>query len=315
MGSPLGDVFITGGTGYLGSRVVNLLVRNQDRLSLGKVMVLARSAPSVQAAERLGAVPVEGDLLANGGQWLERISQASYVVHCAQPSSDIDYAQRSEMEEVLLSALDSDRLRRAVFVYGSSYFGESTNDSVMDESDTRRPMGIGPYMEPCVARLEEKAQQGLDLVALFPGGIYGQGSWFLDSYIDAIQNDQPILVAENPPIWPYVHVEDVARSIAHMLLLETEVLDKQGRKFIVADNEPLPIDQFIQQLGRVMKKEPMLQRLDRDQLSSILPAVAFEYLTTNMNHSNRRLLETGFKLKYPTVDVGLREVPFDRQPG
>jgi nucleoside-diphosphate-sugar epimerase len=314
MSTPLGDVFITGGTGYLGSRVVTFLSRNQEKLSLGKVMVLARSAESVQAAQSLGAAPIAGDLLANSEQWLDSMRQASYVIHCAQPSTDIDYAQRSEMEDVILSALDRDQLRRAVFVYGSSYFGESAVDTVMDESTPRRPMGIGPYMEPCVTRLEEKAQQGLDVVALFPGGIYGKGSWFLDSYIDSIQNDQPILIAEDPPIWPYVHVEDVARSIAHMLPLEPDVFDQLGRKFIVADDEPLPIDQFIETVGRVMKKQPQLQRLDRDQLAGILPPVAFEYLTTNMNHSNHRLLETGFRLKYPTVKSGLQEISVDRQP-
>lgn len=37
-------------------------------------------------------------------------------------------------------------------------------------------------------------------------------------------------------------------------------------------------------------------------------AVAYDYMTSNLEYSNARLKATGFEFRYPTIDTGIPEV-------
>jgi hypothetical protein len=54
-----------------------------------------------------------------------------------------------------------------------------------------------------------------------------------------------------------------------------------------------------------MGQMPEVQFVDAEELRKNLPQVAFEYLTSNMPHSNARLKALGFQLMYPGVKEGL----------
>ena len=308
------QVFVSGGTGYVGTQVVRLLVDGMSQSPWNAVEVLARSAESAARISSLGAIPIDGDLLVEG-QWQERVSKAAFVIHCAQPSFGVEYDLRVKMEENLLRALNTDRRQRAVFVYGSSYYGSSMDDQLMDESSPREPIGVGPSMEPCVKALESAGANGLDYVAVFPGGIYGGGSWFLDSYIAAIKANQAIVLASPPPVWPYIHLMDCARAIIFMLTVESQLLDDTGRHVIVVDDKPISMGEFVSLVGEQMGQLPELQGVDAAELRKNLPQVAFEYLTSSMPHSNARLKQLGFQLEYPGVREGLASLDLAATPG
>ena len=87
-------VFITGGTGYVGSVLVERLVADGH-----EVAALARSEASAQALQTAGARPVRGSL-ADTATLREAAAASDAVVHAA-----VDYAMTPESSAVELDAV------------------------------------------------------------------------------------------------------------------------------------------------------------------------------------------------------------------
>jgi nucleoside-diphosphate-sugar epimerase len=297
------NAFVVGGTGYIGAHVVRELVRLAAPWPT--VQVLTRSAASAAKASALGAEPVMGDL-SEPGAWCDVVRRADFVVHCAQPSPrSEDYGIRVKQEAHLLDAIDANRPVRCVFVYGSSYYGTSDGSTPIDETTPPRPFGVGPYFVPCMAAVEARRRQGMDIVAAFAGGVYGHGAWFVEALLDALRKQAPVLVCEPAPLWPYIHVEDCARAIAALLVVERSALDRIGRDVILADDEPAAMDRFIERVAAAAGRTPQIVRKRADELRVMLPPITAAYFCANMPHSNARLKQLGFELRYPRIEQGV----------
>jgi nucleoside-diphosphate-sugar epimerase len=303
------DVFVIGGTGYIGTQLVRELLRTASPWQT--VQVLTRSEASAAKASALGAMPVMGTL-SEPGAWCDVVRTADFVVHCAQPSRTEDYAIRVQQEAHLLDALDANRSARCVFVYGSSYYGTSEGPTPIDETTPPRPFGVGPYFVPCMAALEARRKQGLDIVAAFPGGVYGRGSWFLEALLDSLREQAPVLVCDPVPLWPYIHVEDCARAIAALLMVEGTTLDRIGRDVILAGDEPTAMDHFIEQVGAAVGRAPVIVRKPAETLRAMMSPRVAAYLCANMPHSNARLKRLGFELQYPRIEQGIASLGLPR---
>jgi hypothetical protein len=251
--------------------------------------------------------------LSEPGAWCDVVRTADFVVHCAQPSRQTeDYAIRVQQEAHLLDALDANRSARCVFVYGSSYYGTSEGPTPIDETTPPRPFGVGPYFVPCMAALEARRKQGLDIVAAFPGGVYGRGSWFLEALLDSLREQAPVLVCDPVPLWPYIHVEDCARAIAALLMVEGTTLDRIGRDVILAGDEPTAMDHFIEQVGAAVGRAPVIVRKPAETLRAMMSPRVAAYLCANMPHSNARLKRLGFELQYPRIEQGIASLGLPR---
>jgi hypothetical protein len=306
-------VFLTGGTGFIGSRVAQHILKRRAGGAWDEVRVLCRSDASAAKARELGATPVAGDLLDEGGAWRDVARGAAFVVHCAQPSTrEGNYAVRSQQEANLLGALDDRGTERAVFVYGSSFLGEGSER--MDETAEPRPIGLGVYFEAGIAALEARGRGGLDCVVALPGAVYGRGTWFLEMALDALQKPKPIPMCEPVPRWPYVHVDDCARAIVELLTVDRSRLDGAGRRVIIAGGDPVPMDHFNEAVGQVVGRRPLFLRASAEDLRSRLPPLLASYLTADMPHSNARLRSLGFEPRYATVEEGLASLELPKLP-
>jgi len=294
-------VFVTGGTGFIGAHLLRQLTRDAHEKPWSEVRALVRNEARAEQARALGAVPVVGDLLDEQGSWREVAAGARYVVHSAQPPLS-DYGARERMDEQLIDALDKARGARVVFVCGSSYFGTAPPGGLIDETTLSRPIGLGPSF---VSGLQKLRAAGLDHVAAFVGGVYGLGSWFVAMYLRALERDEPILLCDPTPVWPYVHIDDCARAIEHLMTVDAQTLDAIGRDVIVVDDEPVPMDTFVSLLGAAVGREPKLSRLGREALRKRLDAGQFAYFSANMPHQNQRLRRLGFSCRYPHIREGI----------
>jgi hypothetical protein len=304
MASSSDYVFVTGGTGFIGARVVEHLLRAPGERPWGAVKAIARSEASAAKLRALGAEPVVGDLV-EPGAWTDVAARAAYVVHCARQIPTTDYDARIKMDVNLLSALDPATLKRAVIVSGSSYFGGTERDRAIDETAPPRPFGGTLHTEPGMELVYAGRARGMDIVAAFVGGVYGPRSWFLRWCAGAIQKGEPIVMRDPPPVWPFVHIEDCAHAIAAMLGMDRARLDEVGRDIIVADDEPAPLDAFVRLAAKEIGKEPKIVLLPEEVLRRKLPALMADYLATDMVHSNARLRRLGIELRYPNISAGI----------
>lgn len=306
--------FVTGGTGFIGSQVVKHLVAGRGDGAWDEVCVLVRSEASAEKARGLGAEPVAGDLMDGAGAWREAARGARYVVHCAQPTGNEFLESRTEQELNLLGALDDAVTARAVFVFGSSYLGSGEGSALMDESVEPHPLGVGRYFEPGITAVEARGRGGLDCVVALPGGVYGMDTWFLKLILHLLAGRHPVLMCDPVPLWPYVHVDDCARALVHLLTVDRAKLDATGRRIIIAGGDPTPMDRFVAAVGNAVGRSPDIQRMPVPELYEKLPALMAQYLTANMPHSGARLRSLGFEARYPTVEEGVASLGLPRFP-
>ncbi|WP_437318577.1 NAD-dependent epimerase/dehydratase family protein [Sorangium sp. So ce385] len=303
-------VFVCGGSGFIGSNLIKHLTRPGS--PWGPVRGLVRSAEGAARVRAAGGEPVFGDLLDEVGAWREAAARAAYVVHCAQPSIGSRPSERSAMDRCLLRALDARRLRRALVVFGSSYYGRTEEGGSLDETvPTRRPTGLGASYALGVQALRSLGQD-LDWVAAFPGGVYGRGTWFLEHCLRAIQTAEPIVLRDPPAIWPYLHIEDCVRALEFLMAVDGARLDALGREVIVADDEPAPMSRFVDYMSEAIGKSPTVSLLSEDALRELLPPFYSGQLSANMVHRNTRLKRLGFELKYPRIREGIRALDLPR---
>ncbi|HEY0614367.1 MAG TPA: NAD(P)-dependent oxidoreductase [Candidatus Elarobacter sp.] len=303
------SVFVTGGSGFIGTAFVRAAVAGG-----WDVRALARSPASAARLHELGATPVEGDVLDEGGGWRGAAACCDAVAHVAQPQTyggRITAArarrwrdERLAMDRALLGALDPARVRRVVYVAGTSYYGNCGADVPHDEDVAPRPQGWGPYIAPALDGLRAHAERGLPIVTAFPGWVYGPGSWFAEYVIEPLHAGKPVTgLSGRSRITSAVHVDDCARALLH-LLSDGEA----GRRYFVVDDAPVESERLgraaAAALGvpfRSRSVHPLICRL-------LLGRVITESLQYENRLSNARLRATGWVPAFPTYESGVPDV-------
>ncbi|TMV43141.1 NAD(P)-dependent oxidoreductase [Paenibacillus mesophilus] len=190
------NIFITGGTGYIGNRTVNVALRQGHQ-----VTVLTRSKEKAKELEGKGVRVVIGDLLTDG-DWQNAFSEAEYVIHLAAPPTwgkkvtlKVARAYQEghyQMTVCLLDNTNLQRLKKFVYVAGTSYFGDSGDKEPVTESYRSQPKGWGPYIAPSVDVLSTYVDKGVPIVTAFPGQVYGADSWFPQLFLEPLSQSKPV---------------------------------------------------------------------------------------------------------------------------
>jgi nucleoside-diphosphate-sugar epimerase len=300
-------IFVTGGTGFIGSAFVRRAVAGGHT-----VRVLARSKDSQEAARRLGAVPVGGDL-SRAGDWQEGAARADWVVHLAQPRTfggrvtraraERYRDERLRMDRLLLDPLRADTVKRVLYVGGTSYYG-NVGTQLVDEDTTPRPKGWGPYIAPAIEALARDLDRGLPLVVAFPGYVYGNGSWFREYVLSPLRARKKLtaLGGKARTISP-VHRSDCARALLHLL-----DRGETGRRYFVVDDQPSPSGDLSRIAAARMRVELRVRRVPPFLCRLLLGPVVTDSLLTDCVLSNARLRATGFTPEFPTIAEGVPDV-------
>ncbi|RFA11679.1 hypothetical protein B7R22_18355 [Subtercola boreus] len=200
------QVFITGGTGYLGTVLVeHLITAGHD------VVALARSEASAARLRQAGAKPVAGSL-SDTAVLTDAAAGADAVIHAA-----VDYAMTEESTVIELAAVRALVAGAAsgatpkpfVFtstglVYGFDEDQDTSEDAVLPETSAQ-PVKVAA--ERIV--LEEAGVTGIVIRA---GLVFGRGgSALVTGLIQSAQHSgTSIYVGDGENAWLPVHVEDIA---------------------------------------------------------------------------------------------------------
>ena len=301
------DIFVTGGSGFIGSVFVRHAAAKGHR-----VRVLSRSEKSGERVRALGGEPVTGDLL-QAGSWQDAAASAEAIVHLAQPETygarvsksraESYREQRLRMDTLLLDALRPETAGRVLYIAGTSYYGDQGVD-LRDEDTTPNPKGWGPYIAPAIAELPRYVERGLPLVEVFPGWVYGPGSWFAEYTLEPLRTGKSLtaLGGRSRLVSP-VHVADLARALLH--LLRVGVI---GNRYFVVDDRPVPSSELNRIAGEALGAKVRVRHVPVWLSSLLLGPIVTESLTCDACLSNARLRATGFELDFPNVEVGIPDV-------
>jgi nucleoside-diphosphate-sugar epimerase len=297
-------VFVTGATGFIGSSFV--------RAAVGagyQVQALTRSEQRAVQLRAIGVEPVIGDL-ALPTDWPSRIAGADAVVHLAQPETygaRITAArarrfseQRLAMDDLLLQAAAAGSAKRVIYVAGTSYYGDQGTE-LRDETAEPNPKGWGPYIAPAIERVREYAKNGLPLIKVFPGWVYGPGSWFAEYNLKPLSSGKAVtrLQGRSRTV-STVHVDDAAQAILHLL-----VFGQVGDRYFVVDDEPGPAIRISTLAADALGVPLRVRAVPQLFCTLFLGPIVTESLTCDARLSNAHLKETGFVFRFRTIDDGV----------
>jgi nucleoside-diphosphate-sugar epimerase len=223
------DVFVTGGSGFIGGSVAVRLARTGL-----KVRALVRTAERADAVARLGLEPVVGDL-DDRDLLIEEARRADAVVNAA--SSDHRGAAEALVEGLAGSS------KALLHTSGSSIVGDDARGeatgNIFDEGSLPAPTPDKAARVAIDRRVLDAAAPGVRSVVLCNSLIYGVG---LGPHADSIQIPSLVRQARKSGvvrhvgrglnIWSTVHVEDMADL--YLLALEKA---EPGTFLFVEDGE------------------------------------------------------------------------------
>ena len=204
---------VTGGTGYLGRAIVAALAREGHETT-----VFARHATASGLPGRL----VDGDVrdtaaVTNAAAGVDAICHAAALVSVwRRDPSEFDAVNVGGLQSALAAA----RIHRAArIVYTSSFLALPPHDSP-------HPLTANHYQRTKVAARDvarRAAADGLPVVTLYPGVIYGPGVETEGNLVARLLRDHlagrlPGLIGADRP-WSFAYVDDVADAHVRALTL------------------------------------------------------------------------------------------------
>jgi nucleoside-diphosphate-sugar epimerase len=300
-------IFIAGGTGALGTRLVRQLVERGHQ-----VTATTRDPAKTAGLEGLGAHAVVVDGLDSAGVG-EAVATAEpeAVVHQMTALSgainpkhfDRSFATtnrlRTEGLDHLVAAAEASGVRQIVAQSFTGWPNIRSGGWVKDEEDPLDPEPPKAQRESLAAirHLEETVQKA-DGTVLRYGGFYGDAS---DAMIPVVRKRQFPLVGGGTGYMSWVHLDDAAR--ATVLALEQEARGV----FNIVDDEPAPASEWLPYLAECVGAKPPL-RLPVWVARLVAGDVAVSMLTRTRGSSNARAKrELGWELRWPSWREGFRD--------
>jgi nucleoside-diphosphate-sugar epimerase len=265
-------VFILGGTGIIGSAIVQALIARGHA-----VLGLARSDASAARLAGWGVTPIAGDIRAPE-PWARRLPPVEAVVHAAcDVKTDMGAIDR-QLLDILLPALAAQPQEpRFIYTGGCWLFG-ATGDDVGTEATPFRPLPAFAWMVPNLQRV--LAATEIDGIVIHPAMVYARACGVFHRFAqDAAERRTVRVVAGAEVRWPLVHGEDLADLYALALerapagssyigaavegIAVGEIARAFARRFGTRDQEPevVSTDAIATELGEWARGYALDQRL------------------------------------------------------
>jgi nucleoside-diphosphate-sugar epimerase len=279
-------IFVTGGSGFVGSRMIQTLV-NQGH----EVFALARSTSSGERVHALGATPITGDIERSEQLSLpevEAVVHAAAYFRFAGPRAPY-FRANLEGTRVLLTA--AQKVGAATFIYLSAGGivmddgGSPVRDA--DESLSTFPNSFSGYIASKAqgeAAVLAANHSGFRTTAIRPPAIWGPGDPFSRGLPGAIAAGKFAFIERGDYPFAICHVDNVIEAVQCALQRGTG-----GHAYFIKDRETTTFRDFIAMLAD-------LQGLSIDGLKSVSYRLAFTI---------GRLMEIGAIIRFSRDDPSL----------
>ncbi|SHE74478.1 Nucleoside-diphosphate-sugar epimerase [Modicisalibacter ilicicola DSM 19980] len=258
-------------------------------IEAGHRVIGARRNPDILVGS--GIEPLAVDL--NDPASLEALPDADIVIYVVSADRFDEQAYQAAYRDGLRAMLaELDRRprspRRVFFVSSTSVYAQQGGETVDETSETQPTGFAGQLMREAELTLIEHRLPGT--VVRF-SGIYGPGR---DRLIQQVREGR--IAASTPPMYSNrIHRDDCAGVLTHMIAkaLNDEPLEEL---YLASDCEPVPLHEVMAWLAKRLKVET------HEVIQSPLRR------RSSKRCDNSRLLETGYRFRYPTFREGYAQV-------
>lgn len=309
---------VTGGTGFIGSHVVDILVQNGH-----SVRLFSRKA---EMPERLNSSDVElvqGNLKDHDSV-LDAMEGMDVIFHIGEIKNTSRTAaeRNTRLVERMVDHLSQTKFSRFVFISSLSVAGipsefpadEETKPSIVLKDHYTE------YKRASERIIAERCPRAAYCI-IRPAIVYGPRSRHLGRLIELVKRLGPLglpLVGKARNLAPFVQVQDLAAAI----YLAGTVEAATGKTFNITDGQAESWFDFFESMAagrplRILPIPPILARMPAllgDILSGVFGAAAdfssyVSYLSRDVHFSNRHAVAVlGWKPAYTDIAVGVGEM-------
>ena len=261
--------FVTGGTGFIGSRVVQRLRDRGD-----EVVVLARRP---EKASGLDAQVVQGDLsdedaIRRGVEGCQAVFHIAADYRVGMDPSKQDSMRDSNVkgtERVLDAAADAG-VDKIVYVSTINVFG-NTHGEVVDETYERTPGDwVSVYDETkwlAHQAAKERIEKGAPVVIVQPGAVYGPGDHSeVGNVIDQTRSGKLAAVPFPDMGLNLIHVQDAAKGI--VLALDEGTV---GESYVIG-GEIATMRKLVDAVAGIAERKPPKRDMPTGVMKLVAPA-------------------------------------------
>jgi nucleoside-diphosphate-sugar epimerase len=193
-------IFLTGGTGYIGSAVLDALVRGGHRVD-----ALVRNSEKAAQVHARGATPVLGDL-ATPASYADAVAAADGAIHTAYEYS----ARGAQVDATAIDALLNPALSRERFViYTSGVWVLGSSSQPADERAPLNPAEHVSWRPAHERRILDAGTGGLRTVVVRPGIVYGGARGLVADLFKDAANGLVRVIGSGENHWPLVYERDL----------------------------------------------------------------------------------------------------------
>ncbi|EQA35641.1 3-beta hydroxysteroid dehydrogenase/isomerase family protein [Leptospira inadai serovar Lyme str. 10] len=295
-------LLITGATGFLGKRIVDLLKKEGGH----ELYSLVRSESSASASHKLGLQPILADLgdPLSLKKALEGIKLDS-IIHLAaeiatQRNERLLWKVNHEGTKNLFESVANLGLKRFIFA-STVVVGEANGELLSEDKPLNVETEYGRTKQASERMLLEAYKtKDFPAIILRPSHIYGPGGWFQDLIRD-IKIGLFRIPGNGLNYWDVVYVDDVAAAFLKVLHS-----GKPGEIYHIADDTPVTMRDFFNEAGTYLGKKKIGHApvFVANLLKGKDPVRA---ATRSARNSNLKLKSLGWKPAYTDYKSGLKE--------
>lgn len=279
-------ILVTGGSGFLGSRLVPRLVAEGH-----EVFAMARSSAADDKVRSLGATPVRGDMDNPGGMPMPPVNAVIHLAahfRFAGPRAPY-FRVNVDGTKALLKAAQAAGVSSFVYLTAAAVIMDDRGSPICnaDERTPTFPDSFSPYIASKAtseAGVLAANRPGFRTIAIRPPGIWGPGDAFSRNIPHAIRSGQFAFIGRGDYPYSTCHVDNVAEALICAL-----DRGEGGKAYFVRDPDNTTFRAFVDGLAK-------LQGLSIDKLRSVPYAMAFFM---------GRLMELGARLRRSHQDPPL----------
>ncbi|HEY9408602.1 MAG TPA: NAD(P)-dependent oxidoreductase [Jiangellaceae bacterium] len=299
-------VFVAGGTGVVGRRLVPQLVARGHQVtatttSAGKLGLLRHLGAEGIVMDGLDAAAVGEAVASARPDAIVNQMTALSMAHAGKPNlrkADRFFAAtnrlRSEGTDHLLAAAEATGVSHVVAQGHASMNGIRTGGWVKTEED---PLEVIEGTK-AIRHLEDAVVRGGGAVLRY-GGFYGPGA--NDDQVDLVRRRTFPLVGDGTGYFSWVHLDDAAS--ATVLAVELHATGV----FNIVDDEPAPVSEWLPYLAECAGAKPP-RRVPAWLARLLAGEMAVGMMTEGRGFSNAKAKrELGWELRYPSWRQGFKE--------
>jgi nucleoside-diphosphate-sugar epimerase len=201
-------VFITGGTGYVGSAVLDALLRGGHQVD-----ALVRNNEAAARVQARGAHPVLGDVT-KPASWRDAAAAADGAVHAAaQYGPNAKAFDAAAIDTLVALPPKADRF----LVYTSGIWVLGPAPAPIDETAPVNPIEMAVWRPEHEHRVLATAAAGVRAIVVRPGIVYGGSRGIVGDVLKDAANGLVRIIGSGGNHWPLIYDRDLGELYARLV--------------------------------------------------------------------------------------------------